>query len=72
MHGWEARGRAGARLKKKALAYRKDYRVAAEYPQLYRRARPRKKALRNQTYRRQVARSLDRALATATAWDEVA
>src|SRR6266542_2129249 len=72
-HGADRRGstRAGGSkprknpAEKKALAYRKDHRVAAEYPQLYRRAWPRKKALRNQTYRRQVDRSIDRALATA-------
>jgi hypothetical protein len=49
----------------KAQSYRKDSRIADEYPQLFRRAWPQKKALRNQTYRRQLQRSLTHALATA-------
>jgi len=49
----------------KARSYRKDYRIADEYPQQFRRAWPQKKALRNQTYRRQLQHNLRRAVATA-------
>ena len=51
---------------KKALAYRKDHRIWTKYPQLERRSWPKKKALRNQTYRRQVSRSLIPALEVVT------
>lgn len=43
---------------KKALAYREDHRVWAKYPHVERHSWPKRKALRNQTYRRQVTRSL--------------
>jgi len=57
---------------KKARSYRKDYRIADEDPQQFRRAWPRKKALRNQTYRRRLHRSLRRALDTAHELSDVA
>src|SRR5689334_11947100 len=47
---------------KKALAYRKDHRIWAKYPHQDRYDWPKKKALRNQTYRRQVDRGLRPAL----------
>ena len=47
---------------KKALDYRVQHRYVGEYVQRELRSWPKKKQLRNQTYRRRVERSLDRAL----------
>src|SRR5262249_12554670 len=47
---------------KKEVDYRAEHRYAVEYPHLERHNWPKKKALRNQTYRRRLQRSLDHAL----------
>jgi len=50
---------------KKALAYRKDHVVEAEYPHAFRRNWPRKKARSHRAYRRRVRQLLDRVHAVA-------
>jgi hypothetical protein len=46
---------------KKALAYQRDHRIAAEYPHQFRRSWPRKEARLNRRYRRRVQQLLDAA-----------
>lgn len=46
---------------KKALAYQRDHRIAAEYPHPFRRSWPRKEAQLNRRYRRRVQQLLDAA-----------
>lgn len=58
IRGEPNRPRRANPAEKKAIAYRKDHRTATKCPHRERRSWPKKKALRNQTYRRQVARSL--------------
>ena len=50
----------------KAIAYKRDRRFVSEYPHAERKSWPRKKALRNQTHRRQVDRALRPALGNVT------
>ncbi len=47
---------------KKALAYKKDHRVAAEYPHAFRRIWPRKKAWANRKYRHRAQQRLAEAM----------
>jgi hypothetical protein len=47
---------------KKTLAYKKDHRISEKDPHLGRRCWPKKKVLRNQTYRTRVRRAIDAAL----------
>lgn len=58
----QASTRRRSPTEKKTLAYRLDHRLGVQDPHRHRRAWPKKKALRNQTYRRQVSRSLEPAL----------
>jgi hypothetical protein len=50
----------------KSISYKRDRRFVAEYPHLERRSRPKRKVLRNQTWRRRVDATLRPALGEVT------